>query len=73
MEHDIEVKYGNGPAAVRTELHRASDAMFRYDQFQETLDGGGFLKNLPYLLEAAGAAVAVQRVTEETWPGESST
>jgi len=67
-EHDIEVKYGNGPDAVRIELERSSDAMHRSDQFEADSEAGGFLEGLPSLLEAFGAAAALQRVVDETWP-----
>lgn len=72
IEHDIEVKYGNGPAPVHVELARLSDAMSRDDLFQETPDGDDFLKRLPFLVEAAGMAFALERVVTETWPGSDS-
>jgi ppGpp synthetase/RelA/SpoT-type nucleotidyltranferase len=69
-DHDIAVKYGDGPAAVHVELGRLSDGMFRYDRFLDTPDGTDFAKALPLLLESLGAATSVARVTVETWPEE---
>lgn len=70
-DHDIEVKYGNGPSAVHAALVQASISMSRYDRFQESPERDDLRQRLIYLLEVGGVAVALSHTVDEAWPEDA--